>query len=150
MLGLHSLGMAMSVLHFLYLAGSYPWNVGNVWFTFLLCVIALCIMYVCMYVYIYIYIYACACVGDCALCMIDSHGHVSDPLWPWVLLTLWHEYKLKAIVIGAYSCHIMCIVTMVWSSWSMSLSDIGFLVYVPRINMFKCFEGLWLILAEAR
>ena len=30
-------------------------------------------------IYIYIYIYACACVGDRALCMMDFHGHVSDP-----------------------------------------------------------------------
>ena len=62
-----SLGMAMSVLHFLYLAGPYPRNFGNVWFTFSVCVIAL-------------YIYACVCVGDCALCMTDTHGYVSDPL----------------------------------------------------------------------
>ena len=71
------MGMAISALHFLYLAGSYPWNVGNVWFTFLLCVIALYMMYVCMC--IYIYIYACVGVGGYALCMMDSHGYVSDP-----------------------------------------------------------------------
>ena len=58
LLGLHSLGMAMSVIHFLYLAEPYPWNVGNVWFTFLLCVIALYMMHVCIYIYIYIYISA--------------------------------------------------------------------------------------------
>ena len=40
-----SLGMAMSVLHFLYLARSYPWNVGSVWFTFPLCVITWCTLY---------------------------------------------------------------------------------------------------------
>ena len=72
-----SLGMAMSILHFLYFAGPYPWNVGNVLFTFLLCVIALCIMYV----YIYIYIYAYMCVDDCALCMMDSRGYMSEPLY---------------------------------------------------------------------
>ena len=54
-----SLGMAMSILHFLYFAGPYPWNVGNVWFTFLLCVIALCIMYVYIYIYIYICLHVC-------------------------------------------------------------------------------------------
>ena len=47
------LGMAMSVLHFLYLTEPCPWNVGNVCFTFLLCGIALCMMYVCIYIYIY-------------------------------------------------------------------------------------------------
>ena len=65
-----SLGMAMSDLHFLYFSGPYPWKVGNVWFTFPLCVIALCMMHV--------YIYAYVCVGDCALCMMDSRGYVSD------------------------------------------------------------------------
>ena len=63
LLGPRSLGMAMFVLQFLYLSGPYSWNVGNVCFTFLLCVIALCMMYV--------YIYACTCVGDCALFMMD-------------------------------------------------------------------------------
>ena len=66
-------------------------------------VLALCMMYVC--VYIYIYIYTCMCVGDRALCMMDSLGYVSDPLWTRVLLTLWHEYVLKAIALGAYSYH---------------------------------------------
>ena len=63
---------------FLYLVGPYTWNVGNVCFTFLLCVIALCMMYIC--IYIYIYIYACVCVGDHALYMMDSRGYLSDPL----------------------------------------------------------------------
>ena len=76
LLGPRSLGMRMSVLHFLYLAGPYPWSVGNISFTFLLCMIALCMMYM------YIYIYACMCVGDRALCMMDSYGYVSDPLQP--------------------------------------------------------------------
>ena len=49
LLGPRSLGMAMSVLHFLYLAAPFPWNVGNVWFTFSLCVIALCMMHVYIY-----------------------------------------------------------------------------------------------------
>ena len=53
------------------------------------------------------------CVGDLTLCMMDSRGYVNDPLWPGVLLTLWHEYLLKAIDEGAYSCHTVCIVTVV-------------------------------------
>ena len=74
LLGSYSLVMAMSILHFLYLAGPYPWNVSNVCFTFPLCVIALCMMYVS------IYICLCVCVGDCALCMMESCGYTSDPL----------------------------------------------------------------------
>ena len=58
LLGPFYLGMAMSVLHFLYLAGQYPWNIGNVWFIFSLNVIALCMMHV----YIHTYIYICLLV----------------------------------------------------------------------------------------
>ena len=83
----------------------------------------------------------CVCVCDRALYTMDSHGYVSDPLWPWVLLTLWHEYMLKAIAIGAYSCHTVHIVTAVWSSRSMSSSDIGFLMYVSHINVFNALRG---------
>jgi len=57
--------MTMSVLYFLYLIGPYTWNVGNVYFTFLLCVIALRMMYV------YLYILVC---GDRALCIMESCG----------------------------------------------------------------------------
>ena len=69
----------MSVLHFLYLTRPYPWNVGNVYFTFLLCVTALCM----------IYVYMCVWgggggggggVGDRAFCMMNSRGYVSNPL----------------------------------------------------------------------
>ena len=51
--------------------GHVPWY-GNVCFTFLLYVIALCMMYV--------YTYICLYLGDCALCMMDFHGYVNDPL----------------------------------------------------------------------
>ena len=71
------MGIVMLVLHFLYLVRPYPWNIANLWFIFQLCVIALCMMHV---IYIYIYISAYMCMGDCALCMMDSSGYVSDPL----------------------------------------------------------------------
>jgi len=48
--------MAMSILHLLYFAGPYPWNVGNVYFTFLLYVIALCMMYVYIYMPAYVWV----------------------------------------------------------------------------------------------
>ena len=53
LLGLRSLGMAMFVLHFLYLARLYTWNVGNVWFTFLFYVIVFCMMNVYLYMLVY-------------------------------------------------------------------------------------------------
>ena len=59
LLGPHFLGMTVSVLHFLYLTGPYPWNIGKVWFIFPLCVVALCMMYVCVYIYIYICLHVC-------------------------------------------------------------------------------------------
>ena len=59
MLGPCSLGMTMSNLYFLYLARPYPWNVDNVYFTFLLCVIALCMMF--------LYLYMLVCRWLCTL-----------------------------------------------------------------------------------
>ena len=48
LLGPHSLGMTMSDLLFLYLVGPYLWNIGDVWFNFLLCVLVLCMIYIYM------------------------------------------------------------------------------------------------------
>ena len=80
LLGPRSLGMTMSNLSFLPLVGPYSQNVGNVWLTFLLCVLALCMLYI--YIYIYIYIMCvCVCVfkDGHALCMMDSHGYEGTP-----------------------------------------------------------------------
>ena len=46
LLGPCSLGMIISALYFSYLTRPYPWNIGNVWFIFLLYRHALCMMYV--------------------------------------------------------------------------------------------------------
>ena len=83
LLGPHSLGMAMFVLHFLYLAGPYPWKVDNVWFTFLLCVVALCMMYV--YLYLLVYGWLCnLCDGLSCLCVWPSLVMRSLDLVVWV------------------------------------------------------------------
>ena len=83
LLGQHSLGMAMFVLHFLYLAGPYPWKVDNVWFTFLLCVVALCMMYV--YLYLLVYGWLCnLCDGLLCLCVWPSLVMRSLDLVVWV------------------------------------------------------------------
>ena len=66
LLGSCSLSMTMFDLRFLYLSRPYPWNVGNVWFTFLLYVIALCMMH------IYIYIYLPMCVGGWLCTLYDG------------------------------------------------------------------------------
>ena len=74
LLGPCSLDMTMFDLHFSYLVGPYPWNVGDVWFIFLLCMLALCIMYVCVYLCVCVYIYIRLFMSGHALCMMDSHG----------------------------------------------------------------------------
>ena len=87
LLGPSSIGMAMSILHFLYPSRPYPWNVGNVYFIFLLCLIALCMMYICVCVYIYIYIYMPLCVWvimhfvwwTLMVMWVTFSGHVSTP-----------------------------------------------------------------------
>ena len=68
----NSMGMAMFVLHFLYLARPYPWNVGNVWFTFPLCVITLCMMYV----YLYLLVYGWLCTFYDGLLWLREHSLV--------------------------------------------------------------------------
>ena len=68
------LGMAMSVLHFLYLTGPCPWNVGNVCFNFLLYVIALCMMYVCVCIYI--------CLRVCGWLSTSYNGLLWLNEWP--------------------------------------------------------------------
>ena len=71
LLGSRFLDMTMFDLHFLYLAGPYRWNVGDVWFIFLLYMLALCMMYVCVYfcvcVCVYIYIYPLVYGWPCTL-----------------------------------------------------------------------------------
>ena len=115
---------------------AYPWNVGNVWFVSLLCVLALCMMYVCVCVYIYICLFVCGCLW------VVMHFLWWTPMvrraalsWSWVLLTLWCGYALKATVVGIYSYYIVCMIITGCLSRSMLASDIGFPVYVTCINM---------------
>ena len=79
-----SLGMAMSVLYFLYLTGTYPWNIGNVWFTFPLYVVALCMMYV----YLYLFVYGWLCT-------------LYDGLW-W--LREWPSLVMRALELVVWVC----------------------------------------------
>ena len=58
-LRLCSSGMEMPNLLFLYISGLYPYDVGNVWFIFLLCMLALCMMYVYVCVCVCVFIFAC-------------------------------------------------------------------------------------------
>ena len=83
LLGPHSLGMTMSVLHFLHLAGSYPWDVGNICFTFLLYVITLCMMYV--YLCMLVYGWLCTLYGGPSwLCKWPSVAMGAPNLVVWV------------------------------------------------------------------
>ena len=68
LLGLCSLGMTMFDLLFLYLFRPYPWDVGNDWFIFFFCVLALCMLD------IYIYIYICLFKDGHVLCWAIPFG----------------------------------------------------------------------------
>ena len=47
-----------------------------------------------------------------------------------MLLTLWCRYALKVTVVNAYSCYIVCMIIVVWLSWSMSATWHWF----PRVH----------------
>jgi len=106
-----SLGMTVSDLSFLYLAGPYPWNTGDVWFIFLLWVLALWM----------IYMFACLKMVMHFVWWTHMVRRVTLS-WSWVLLTLECGYALRAIVVCAYSCYILCMIIIVWLSRSMSAS----------------------------
>ena len=70
--------VAISDLLFMYLVRPYLGDVGICQFYFFALPNSI-VHDVCVCVYIYIYICACVCVGDCALCIMESHGYASDP-----------------------------------------------------------------------
>ena len=138
------LGFGNSVLHFLYLDGPYLWNVGNVCFTFLLCVIALCMMYVCVCVYI--------CLRVCGwLCTLYD-----ELLWlrkrPLLITS---AFDLVVWVCTQGDC-CMCIFMLYCVHDHRGV--IG-LIHVTKWHWFPrlcdthqhawCFEGLWLITVRA-
>ena len=136
LLGPRSLGMTMSVLHFLYLTWPYPWNVCNVWFTFLLYVIALCMMYV----YLYLLVYRWLCT------LYDGLSWLRE--WPSLVM---RAFDLVVWVCAqgdcrrCISCYIVFMIIAVWLSRSMSPSDTGFPVYATCINTLDTLGGLRLV-----
>ena len=129
-----SLSMAMSILHFLYFAGPYPWNVGNVWFTFPLCFIALCMMCMCIYICLHVCGWLCT-LYDGLSWLHEWPSLVMRTLDPIVWVCAQDDCR------SAYSCYIVCTFIAVWLSWSMSPSDICFPVYVTHINIVDTLEG---------
>ena len=84
------LGMAMSDLHFSHtLLGPYPWDVGNDWFIFSLCVSCIVHVCVCVSIYIYIYIYIFAYLKMIMHFVWWTHmvrrvpPHCNGCSWPW-------------------------------------------------------------------
>ena len=139
----HSLGMAMSVLHFLYLVGPYPWNIGNVWFIFLLYVIALCTMhvyihtYIHTYIYIYIYKYVClfmygwlCTLYDGLLWLRERSSLVTRALDLVVWLCIQGDCHRCTLMLYYVHDH-CCVIVLIHSP-----SDIGFPMYATRINVF--------------
>ena len=129
MLGPHSLGMEIFVLHFLYFAGPYPWDVDNVCFTFPLYVIALCMMYVYLYMLVYGWSWT----------LYDGLSWLHE--WPSLVISAFD--LIEWICAKGYYClrYIVCMIIAMWSSRSMSPSDIDFLMYAIRINMFDALRG---------
>ena len=144
----------MSTLSILYLALAAFLRYDNVWFIFPVPCWAIplgrwqCLVYfptlcACIVhddddddIYIYIYMYMSVCLKKVMHFVWWTHMVKRATLsWSWVLLTLECGYAFKATAIGAYSCYIVCMIIIVWLSWSMSTSDIGFPVYVTCINM---------------
>ena len=91
----------MSVLHFLYLAGPYPWNVGNVWFTFTLCVITLCMMYV----YLYLLVYGWLCTLYDGLLWLREHSLVVRALDLVVWVCAWGNCRRCIILLYCVHDH---------------------------------------------
>ena len=107
MLGPHSLGMEIFVLHFLYLAGPYPWDVDNVCFTFPLYVIALCMMYVYLYMLVYGWSWT----------LYDGLSWLHE--WPSLVISAFD--LIEWICAKGYYClrYIVCMIIAMWSSRSM-------------------------------
>ena len=131
LLGLLSLGMAMSDLYFLYLARPHPWDVGNVCFTFLLCVIALCMMYV--------YLYMLVCGWLCTL--YDGLSWLRER--PFLVMSALDLVVWVCTQGNCCRCIFMlyCMIIAVWLSQSCHLSDLDFPVFVTHINMFNAWRG---------
>ena len=124
--------MALFVLHFLYLIGLYPWDVSNVCFTFMLCVIALCMMYV----YLYMLVYGWLCTLYDGLLWLRE----------WLSLVM-RALNLVVCVCAQGDCH-RCIFMLYcvhnhlgMKVRSMSPSDTGFAVYVTCINTLDILKG---------
>ena len=142
--------MAMSILHFLYLARPYPWDVGNVCLSFLLCVIALCMMYV------YICVCVCVCVCVC-LCVCGWSGTLNDGL-SWL-----HEQPslaMSALDLVTWVCDQGICCRCIFMSYCVhSHRGVTVPIHVTKwhrfpcvcdtYQRFKCFEGLQLVLAWA-
>ena len=132
--------MAMFVLHFLYLVGPCPWNVGNVCFTFLLCVIALCMMYV----YLYMLVYGWLCTLYDGLLWLRERPSLAISalnLVVWVCA----QGNCRRCILMLYCVH--------------NHRDVTILIHVIKWHQFPCvcdmhqyawcFKGLRLVLARA-
>ena len=79
--------------------------IGNVQFISQLCVLALCM--------IYIYIYICLLMGGHALCIMDSHGQESNPLVIMGALDLVVWVCAQDNCRRCILCYIVCIIIAV-------------------------------------
>ena len=121
------------------------WMLAYACFTFLLCMIALCMMYVCMYTYIYIYIYAPAHVW------VIVH-FVWRTLMVMLVTVVDHEHSWPCSVDMFSRNFLQVHIHAILCAWSSRcncpdpchLSDISFPMYATRINMVDALKGFGL------
>ena len=84
-------------------------------------------------VYLYLLVYGWLCT------LYDGLSWLHE--WPSLVISAFD--LIEWICAKGYYClrYIVCMITAMWSSRSMSPSDIDFLIYAMRINMFDALRG---------
>ena len=132
----------MSILHFLYFAGPYPWNVGNVYFTFMLCVITLCMMYV--YIYIWLRMWGWLCTSyDELLWLHERPSLITSALDLVVCICTLSNWCRCIFMLYCVHDHRGVIVLIHVTKWHWFTHVCG------THQLAWCFERLWLVTIQA-
>ena len=122
-----------------------PWNVGNVYFIFQLCVLASCMMYVCVCVYIYIYllVYGWSCtLYDGLPWLGEQPSHNCGCSWPYGVgmhsrrLPYMHIHAILSAWLSRCDCSTPCqLVTLVSPCMRHALICLMLSWVLTRLNM---------------